>query len=146
MAPSTCGQLQIVRYFWDFFSPKGCEAYFAALENKPVNPWLSTAMRDYQYGLSQQQVQSVFMLSTTATEFDCIVSLNGDQNKHTRSPFTQTLDILFGNDQKRIYWDIPDPENGRGDKTELISFAEDIRDRIEFEVAQLAQILEENEL
>lgn len=145
MASSTCGQLQIARYFWDFYGPEGYEAHFAALEKKPVNPWLSTAMTDYQYGLNEQQVQSVFILSTTATEFSCIVSLSGSQNSQTISPFMQTLDILFGKRPHRICWDIPDPENGRGDKTELINFAEDIRNRIEFEIAQLAQILEENE-
>lgn len=145
VAPSTCGQLQIARYFWDFYGPEGYEATFAALENNPVNPWLSSAMRDYDYTLHQQQVQSIFILSTTANQFECIVSLGGIQNSHTISPFMQTLDILFGKSPKRICWDIPDPESGRGNQFELINFAEDIRNRIEFEIAQLAQILEEIE-
>lgn len=145
VAPSTCGQLQMARYFWDFYGPEDYEAMFAALENNPVNPWLNTSMRDYDYTLTQKQVESIFVMSTTASEFGCIVSLGGFQNQYSISPFMETLDILFGKSPKRIYWSIPDPENATGNQSELIGYAEDIRNRIEFEVAQLAQVLEEND-
>ncbi len=144
-APSTSGQLQIAKYFWEFYGSPEYEASFASLENNIINPWLSTAMRNFGFELRRNQIESVFTLSTTSNEFGCIVSLGGFQNYGNISPFMETLNILFGKSPTRIFWKIPDPENGTGTQDELIRYAEDIRNRIEFEVAQLAQSLEETE-
>lgn len=133
----------MVKYFWDFYGPEDFEASFAALENNPINPWLSAAMHDYDFTIRQSQVHSIFVLSATANKFGYIVSLGGFQNYSSISPFLETLDILFGKSPKRVCWDIPDPENCSGSRTDQTLHAIDIRNRIEFEVAQLAQSFEE---
>jgi len=145
VAPSTCGQLQIARYFWEFYRPDGYNASFATLENNAINPWLDGVMRDYEVIVKQNQVDSIFVLASAHNDYDCIVSLGGFQNYSTISPFMETLNILFGKTPKRVCWDIPDPQNCKGSREDARKYAEDIRSRIEFEIAQLAQSLEEQE-
>jgi hypothetical protein len=143
VAPSTCGQLQIAKYFWDFYKPEGFTGEFAALENNLINPWLLKSMESYGFCPEQRQVTSIFVLSTTSSNFSNIISMGGFESYTTISPFIETLDILFGKSPKRVFWDIPDSELIDKDILRAKEVACNIRDRIEFEMAQFAQSLEE---
>jgi len=143
VAPSSSGQLQIAKYFWEFYKPESAKASFAVLENNGVHPYLNQSMDDYGFTIQQDQVDSVFVLSTRKKDFDCIVSLGNFRSYCTISPFLKTLEILFGTFVKKLCWDILDPETISGTPSEKSSQAQEIRDRIEFEVAQFAQALEE---
>lgn len=142
VAPSSSGQLQIARYFWCFYRPESYEAEFATLDNAAINPWMNKSMADFGYRIGRNQVSSVFALSTICKDFDCIVSLEGFQSYSTISPFMETLKILFGSAPERLCWDIPDPESLTGSAEEMFQTAVDIRNRIEFEIAQFSRSLE----
>ena len=64
---------------------------------------------------------------------------------NTISPFLNTLEILFGTFVKKLCWDIADPESIKGNNFQKSEQASSIRDRIEFEIAQFSQALEEHE-
>lgn len=143
VAPSSSGQLQVAKYFWNFFRPEHYSAEFAALENATINPWLYKSMEDFGVSIEQKQISSIFLLSTNCKEFDSIITFGKLQLLGTISPFMQTLEILFGAKPNRLCWDIPDPEEMKGNRKDLLQHADNIRDRIEFEIAQFAQSLEE---
>ena len=145
VSPSSSGQLQIAKYFWSFYKPEGVEAGFAVLENNLINPWLKNSMKSFGHPIEQKQVESVFTLSTRKKDFDCIVSLGNFRNYSTISPFLNTLEILFGTFVKKLCWDIADPESIKGNNFQKSEQASSIRDRIEFEIAQFSQALEEHE-
>ena len=143
VAPTSCGELQIARYFWEFYRPVTHSGAFATLESKGISDWLNRSMEDYGIELSEKQIPSVFVLSTTCKAFDSIVSLTGFNNLGSVSPFAKTLNILFGTSPKRICWDIPPFEALPANTGDPLEQAIALRDRIEFEVMQFAQSIED---
>ena len=141
VTPSSSGQLQIAKYFWGLYCPKGYEAEFATLENIPVNTWLCKSMAEFGFHIDRDPIPSIFKISTICKDFRAIVSIGGLENYCTISPFVETLDVLFGSGPKKLYWDIPDPEYLNGEKEEMLEGAIEIRNRIEFEIAQFSRAL-----
>ena len=98
-------------------------------------------MIDYDYRIEEHQVPSIFVVSTVTRTFDNIISLGFLDNFCSLSPFVETLEVLFGSDPRKVYWDIPDPEYLSGNAEEMYRGAEDIRNRIEFEIAHYSRSL-----
>jgi hypothetical protein len=142
VCPSSSGQLQITQWFWNFYAPAGMSACFASLENTQVNPWLALAMKEYGCEIQSIQNPSIFTLSSKRSQFGHLVLINACQTYSVISPFLSTLEILFGHSPEQIRWNIPPPESLVGSDPDIFRKACELRDRIEFEVVQLAQMLE----
>jgi hypothetical protein len=142
-SPACFGELLVTRRFWDLYAPENCVASFASMEQNPPNPWLVRSMQRYGFPIERSKPASLFQLASRKSAFDAIICMGPSVALTQGASLLQTMHILFGDAAKRIFWEMPDADQIAGTDAQRNCFADHLRARIEFEVVQLAQTLED---
>ena len=98
------------------------EVESAGLEPGKLNPFVVQAMKEVGIDISHHRPKGVDELLTAGHHFDYVIAVC-DKEAAERCP-------IFPGGSQRLHWSFPDPSAAKGDDTEKVRVASEVRDAI----------------